>query len=163
MGSDLESSLRKRAKEILNGIGVYEDKVPNFEELRKKIIENLRENYSNEVLRHFLDPRNMNQFSDPDGYAKVTGSCGDTMEIFLKVEDSKILRASFETDGCIASIASGDMATDLAEGKRLFKAQEIGQEDILDYLGGLPEDQTHCALLASDTLKEAIKACSGDD
>jgi len=79
------------------------------------------------------------------------------MEICLKVRDSRVMNASFWTDGCGTTIASGSMVTELAKGKSVLEAQKIRQQDILDALGGLPEDSLHCALLAANTLKEAIK------
>lgn len=78
------------------------------------------------------------------------------MEFYLNVKEGKVSQASFQTDGCIASIASGNVATELAKGKIVSEAQ-IGQDEILEALGGLPEDHVHCALLASNTLREAIK------
>jgi nitrogen fixation NifU-like protein len=79
------------------------------------------------------------------------------MEIYLKVKDSKVANASFWTDGCGCSIASGSILTELAKGKRLSEAQKITQQDVLKALDELPEDDLHCALLAANTLQEAIK------
>ena len=79
------------------------------------------------------------------------------MEIYLKVRDDKITNASFWTDGCGPSIASGSMVTELAKGKTVLEARRISKQDVLDALDGLPEESLHCALLAADTLKEAIK------
>jgi nitrogen fixation NifU-like protein len=79
------------------------------------------------------------------------------MEIYLKVRDGMVMNASFWTDGCGTAIASGSMVTELAKGKSVLEAQKITQQDILDALGGLPEDSFHNALLAANTLKEAIK------
>ena len=79
------------------------------------------------------------------------------MEIWLKVNNDTITRATFMTDGCGTSIAAGSMVTELARGKSIVQALRIGQQDVLDALSGLPEDSEHCALLAADTLKEAVK------
>jgi nitrogen fixation NifU-like protein len=79
------------------------------------------------------------------------------MEIYLKVRDGKVMNASFWTDGCGTTIASGSMVTEMAKGKSILEAQKITQQHILDALEGLPEDSLHCALLAANTLKEAIK------
>jgi nitrogen fixation NifU-like protein len=79
------------------------------------------------------------------------------MEIYLEVKDAKVRNVSFWTDGCGCSIASGSMVTELAKGKTVLEAQKIAQKDVLDALGGLPEDDIHCALLAANTLREAIK------
>jgi len=157
MEAELERSLRRWAEQALESMGVDKNKVPNFDELRTKAIKGLRATYSAKVLAFSLEPRNLNSIPTPDGFARVTGSCGDTMEMYLKVEHERIVEASFQTDGCIPAIASGSMTTELAKGKRLSEASEISRETILNALGGLPEDSAHCALLAADTLKQAIK------
>ena len=128
-----------------------------FKELEQSVMEDMKEVYSEKAIDHFLNPRNLGEIAAPDGFGRVTGPCGDTMEIYLKVRDGKVINASFWTDGCGPSIASGSMVTELAKEKSLIEARKITQDDILDALGGLPEDSLHCALLAANTLKEAIK------
>ena len=128
-----------------------------FKELEQSVMEDMKEIYSENAIDHFLNPRNLGEIAAPDGFGRVTGPCGDTMEIYLKVRDGKVINASFWTDGCGSSIASGSMVTELAKEKSLIEAQKITQDDVLDALGGLPEDSLHCALLAANTLKEAIK------
>ena len=115
------------------------------------------ENYSARVIDHAQNPRNTGSIYDADGLAVVTGPCGDTMEIWLKVRDGIINRATFWTDGCGTTIAAGSMITELANGKTVAAAFKITQQQVLSALGGLPEESTHCALLAANTLKEAIK------
>jgi len=95
--------------------------------------------------------------SNPDGQARITGPCGDTMEIWLRVSGGIIEQATFWTDGCGTTIAAGSIATELAKGKKVGDALGIAQQDVLDALGGLPDDSVHCALLAASTLKEAVK------
>jgi nitrogen fixation NifU-like protein len=125
-----------------------------FQELvRAKMLEV----YSEAVVEHSLNPRNMGEIENADGCARVIGPCGDTMQLWLKLKGETILEASFLTDGCSTSIASGSMVTELARGKKLIQAQRISQKDVLDALGGLPEESEHCALLAADTLKAAIR------
>lgn len=125
-----------------------------FQELvRAKMLEV----YSEAAVEHSMNPRNMGEIADADGFAKVTGPCGDTMQLWLKLKGEAILEASFLTDGCGTSIASGSMVTELAKGKKISHAQKISQEDVLNALGGLPEESEHCALLAADTLKAAIR------
>jgi len=125
-----------------------------FQELvRAKMLEV----YSEAVVEHSLNPRNMGEIENADGCARVIGPCGDTMQLWLKLKGETILEASFLTDGCGTSIASGSMVTELARGKKLIQAQRISQKDVLDALGGLPEESEHCALLAADTLKAAIR------
>jgi nitrogen fixation NifU-like protein len=128
-----------------------------FKELEQSVMEDMKRVYSEKTIDHFLKPRNLGQIPTPDGFASVTGSCGDTMEIFLKVKDNKIINTSFWTDGCGPSIASGSMVTEMAKRMTISEAQRVSPHDILTALGGLPEESEHCALLAANTLKEAIK------
>lgn len=107
-------------------------------------------------LDHAANPRNAGDIHDAEAYASVFGSCGDNMEMWLKIEDGNINDISFWTDGCEATIACGSMATVLAKGKTLGEALAINAETIATNLGGLPEDHAHCAGLASLTLKKAI-------
>ena len=130
-----------------------------FKELEQSIIDDMKRVHSETTVDHFLNPRNLGRLPSPDGAARMTDPYGSTMEIYLKVKDGKVMKASFWTDGCGCSIASGSMATELAKGKSLLDAQRITQYDIQDALGGLPEDDVRCALLASQALKEAIKDC----
>lgn len=125
-----------------------------FEELIKA---KMLETFSETVVEHSMNPRNVGDMADADGSAKITGPCGDTMELWLKLKGDTIVQASFLTDGCGTSIASGSMVTELAKGKKLGQAQRISQQDVLGALGGLPEESEHCALLAADTLKAAIR------
>jgi nitrogen fixation NifU-like protein len=92
-----------------------------------------------------------------DVYASITGPCGDTMEIWLKIEKDVITRTGFMTDGCGTSIAAGSMVTEMANGKNIREALAINQQDVLEALDGLPEESKHCALLASNTLKAAVR------
>jgi nitrogen fixation NifU-like protein len=128
-----------------------------FKELEQSIMEDMKRVYSEKTIDHFLNPRNLGKIPAPDGVGKITGLHGNTMEIYLKVKDGRVMNASFWTDGCGCAIASGSMVTELAKEKSVLEAQKITQQDILDALGGLPEDDIHCALLAANTLKEAIK------
>jgi nitrogen fixation NifU-like protein len=129
----------------------------SFKELEQSVMEDMRKVYSEKTIDHFLNPRNLGKIPAPDGFASMTGLHGNTMQIYLRIKDSKVMNASFWTDGCGCSIASASTVTDLAKGKTALEAQKITQQDILDALGGLPEDDLHCALLAANTLKEAIK------
>jgi nitrogen fixation NifU-like protein len=129
----------------------------SFKELEQSIMEDMKKVYSEKTIDHFLNPRNLGRITAPDGLGRITGPHGNTMEIYLKVKDGKVINASSWTDGCGCCIASGSMVTELAKGKSVLEAQNITQQDVLDALGGLPEDDLHCALLAANTLKEAIK------
>jgi nitrogen fixation NifU-like protein len=129
----------------------------SFKELEQSVMDDMKRVYSEKTIDHFLNPRNLGEIAAPDGFGRITGPCGDTMEISLKVRDGRVMNASFWTDGCGPSIASGSMVTELAKGKSVSEALKITQQDILDALGGLPEDSVHCTLLVANTLKESIK------
>ena len=113
--------------------------------------------YNETVSEHTLRPRNLGEIAGASGFGKITGLCGDTMEIWLKVESNTVVAATFTTDGCGATLACGSMLTELVRGKSLPQALGLSQQDVLDALGGLPEGNKHCALLAVNTLREAIK------
>jgi len=123
-----------------------------LEELQAQIIEDAKKIYSEKVIERWLQPRNMGKIEEPHGFGRVTGPCGDTMEIFLRIRNDRLIEATFLTDGCVTTLASGSMATELAMGKTVHEAFRINQQMILDNLGGLPEESEHCALLASNTL-----------
>ena len=127
-----------------------------FDELQKLIMADMRKVYSETTIDHAMNPRNLGSMADADGFGKMTGPCGDTMEMWLKVKDGIVSDATFLTDGCGTSTASGSMAAELAKGRSIPGVLKISQQDVLKALGGLPEESAHCALLAANTLKEAI-------
>jgi nitrogen fixation NifU-like protein len=128
-----------------------------FDELQELVMSDARKIYSEAVIDHAMNPRNLGEMKEADGFARITGSCGDTMEIWIKVNADTIVKTSFMTDGCGTSIASGSMVTEMAKGKSIIEAQRTTQGDVLDALGGLPQESEHCALLAANTLKTAIR------
>jgi len=128
-----------------------------WEKFQELIKAEMRKVYSETTVDHAMNPRNLGNIENPDGFARVTGPCGDTMEIWLRVKDGTITNASFMTDGCGTTIASGSMVTEMSKGKCVSEALKISQQDVLSALGGLPEESKHCALLAANTLKEAIR------
>jgi len=113
--------------------------------------------YPEAVIDHAMNPRNLGTMQDANGFASVTGPCGDTIEVWLKVNDNTITDINFMTDGCGTSIASDSMMAELAKNKSIGGTTRISQQDILNALGGLPEESEHCALLSVNTLKTAIK------
>ncbi len=127
-----------------------------MDELQASIIEDARKVYSEKVIQRWLNPKYMGEMEGPQGYGKVKGSCGDTVKIFLRVDNDKIIDARFITDGCATTIAAGSMACELAIGKTFREAFKITKEVILEELGGLPEESIHCALLSSNTLRAAL-------
>ena len=128
-----------------------------FDELQNQIMVEMRQIYTETVIDHAMNPRNVGSIPGADGFATVTGPCGDTMEIRLKVKDNRVENAAFWTDGCGTSIACGSMATEMIRGSDVAQALAIDQNKILEALGGLPEDSLHCALLASNALQAAIR------
>ncbi|MBN1423957.1 P-loop NTPase [Candidatus Fermentibacteria bacterium] len=109
------------------------------------------------VIEHAQRPRNYGKPLLSNGHARITGECGDTMEMWVMVRDDVVERATFTTDGCAPSLACGSMATTLAEGKSLEDAASITQSDIIQALGGLPDEVGHCAALAAATLRAACE------
>jgi len=128
-----------------------------FDELQELIMADMRKVYSETVIDHAMNPRNVGDMKNADGFGKVTGPCGDTMEIWLKVKNNSISEATFMTDGCGTTIAAGSMVTEIAKGKNVSEVWKISQQDVLNALGGLPEESKHCALLVANTLKEAVR------
>jgi nitrogen fixation NifU-like protein len=114
--------------------------------------------YSKKVMEHFMNPRNVGEIENPDGYGKVGNPvCGDLMEIFIKVKDERIEEIKFRTFGCGAAIATSSMVTEIAKGKSLEEAMKITRQDVADELEGLPPHKIHCSNLAADALHQAIE------
>ena len=128
-----------------------------WDKFQELVRDEMRKAYSETVIDHAMNPRNVGNMDAADGYASVTGPCGDTMDIWLNVKDNTIVKATFMTDGYGTTIASGSMVTEVAKAKSIGEAQRIDQRNLLDVLGGLPGESQHCALLAANTLKTAVK------
>lgn len=114
--------------------------------------------YSDKVMDHFTNPRNVGEMSDADAVGQVGNpSCGDIMKIFLKIKDNRIEDIKFQTFGCGAAIATSSMVTEMAKGKTLEEALQITNRSVAEALDGLPPQKMHCSNLAADALQEAIK------
>jgi nitrogen fixation NifU-like protein len=114
--------------------------------------------YSDKVMDHFVNPRNVGELEEADGVGEVGNpQCGDIMRVYLKVEDAIIQDAKFKTFGCGAAIATSSMVTEMVKGKTLSEAQKISNEAVAEALDGLPPVKMHCSNLAADALHEAIK------
>lgn len=114
--------------------------------------------YSEKVMDHFKNPRNVGEMDNPDGVGEVGNpACGDIMKLFIKVEDDRIADVKFQTFGCGAAIASSSMATELVKGKTVEEAKNLTNKMVADELGGLPPIKMHCSNLAADALKRAIE------
>ena len=125
-------------------------------DLQNQIYDETREAYGDAAFERWLHPLYMGTIENPDGYGKLTGSCGDTMQIFLKLKNNHVTGASFQTDGCGASSVCGSFAAEMALGKTPDEILEITGDAILEKLGGLPKEEEHCAFLAGETLQEAL-------
>jgi len=114
--------------------------------------------YTERVMEHFRNPRNMGEMPDADGVGTVGNPvCGDLMNIYIKVKDNKIADIKFKTFGCGAAIATSSMITELAKGKTLEEALKISRGNVAESLGGLPPIKMHCSNLAADGLHAAIE------
>ncbi len=114
--------------------------------------------YSEQVMDHFRNPRNVGAIEDADGTGKVGNPvCGDIMELTIKVEDGRIADAKFRTFGCGAAIATSSMVTELVKGKTIDEALAISNKAVAEALGGLPPVKMHCSVLAEQALRSAIE------
>jgi len=114
--------------------------------------------YTEKVMEHFRNPRNMGEIPDADGVGTVGNPvCGDLMTVYIKVKDNHLVDIKFKTFGCGAAIATSSMITELAKGKTIEEAMKITRSDVADSLGGLPPIKMHCSNLAADALHAAIK------
>jgi len=114
--------------------------------------------YSEKVMEHFKNPRNMGEIPNADGVGTVGNPvCGDMMTIYIKVKDNRLEDIKFKTFGCGAAIATSSMITELAKGKTLEETTKITRANVADALGGLPPIKMHCSNLAADALHAAIE------
>jgi nitrogen fixation protein NifU and related proteins len=113
--------------------------------------------FSIKVLHHVMEPTHLGEMDKPDGHAVITGPCGDRDEFFVRIFSSRIREIRFRMTGCFFTIAACDAVATMAEGRTVREVLRINQEAILEYLGGLPDDHKHCALLAANTLHKAVK------
>ena len=113
--------------------------------------------YSEKVMDHFRNPRNVGVIEDADGVGEVgNAKCGDIMKMYLKIEDDVITDVKFETFGCASAVASSSMATELIKGKPLDEALELTNKAVAEALDGLPAYKMHCSVLAEEAIKNAI-------
>lgn len=114
--------------------------------------------YSEKVMEHFGNPRNVGVIEDADGVGKVGNPlCGDVMEMFIKVKDSRIEDVKFRTFGCGAAIATSSIATEMIMGKPIDEAVQLSNKAVAEALGGLPAQKMHCSNLAADAVRSAIE------
>lgn len=114
--------------------------------------------YSEKVMDHFTNPRNVGKIEDADGIGEVgNAKCGDIMKIYLKIENDIIVDVKFNTFGCGSAIASSSMATEMIKGKPLSQALELTNKAVAEALDGLPAHKMHCSVLAEEAIRSAIK------
>ncbi len=118
----------------------------------------MMQGYSEKVMEHFKNPKNVGEIENPDGVGHVGNPiCGDIMELYIKVKDNIIVDAKFKTLGCGAAIATSSMVTELVKGKSVDEALKISNRAVAEALGGLPKIKMHCSVLAEEALRTAIE------
>lgn len=114
--------------------------------------------YSDKVIDHFQNPRNVGDLPDCNGIGKVGNPvCGDMMEVYIKVVDGRLAEVKYKTFGCGAAVASGSMGTEMAKGKTIDEAMKITNRQVAEALDGLPPEKMHCSNLAADGIRLAIE------
>ena len=114
--------------------------------------------YTDTVMDHFMNPRNVGEIPDADGIGEVgNAKCGDIMKMYLKIKDNVIEDAKFETFGCGSAIASSSMATEMIKGKPVSEAMKLTNKAVTEALDGLPAHKLHCSVLAEEAIKKALK------
>ena len=114
--------------------------------------------YSDKVMEHFLQPRNVGVIEDADGVGEVgNAKCGDIMKMYLKIDDDIITDVKFETFGCASAIASSSMATELIKGQRVEDAMQLTNKAVAEALDGLPAYKMHCSVLAEEAIQAALE------
>ena len=114
--------------------------------------------YSEKVMDHFMNPRNVGHIDNADGVGEIgNAKCGDIMKIYLQIEDDIIKDVKFETFGCGSAIASSSMATEMIIGKSIHEALELSNKAVVEALDGLPAHKVHCSVLAEEAIKNALK------
>ncbi len=127
-----------------------------IENLQEQIFNETKEAFGEAGFQRWREPLYNGKMENPDAYARVTGSCGDSIEIFLKFEDNRVKEALYTTDGCGSSTVCGSFTAEMAIGKNPDELSEITGETVLKKIGRFPKDDEHCAFLAAETLQEAL-------
>jgi nitrogen fixation NifU-like protein len=125
-------------------------------DLQEQIFEETRQAYGEVGFQRWRNPLYCGPLENPDSHARLTGSCGDSMEIFLKFQNGRVSDAAYLTDGCGSSTVCGSFAAEMALGKTPDELLDITGDAILEKIGRFPEEEHHCAFLAAETLQEAV-------
>ena len=126
------------------------------QELKGKMLKEEKDFFSPSAYKRWLNPIYRGSIENPDGHARLTGKCGETIKISLKFDGEHVSQAAFETDGCAAITVCGSFAAEIAIGKNPEQILEITGETIMETVGSFPKEEAHCAFLAAETLKEAL-------
>ncbi|MFP4027597.1 MAG: Fe-S cluster assembly scaffold protein NifU [Candidatus Brocadiia bacterium] len=120
--------------------------------------------YTEKVMEHFMNPKNIGQLEDADGVGEVGNPvCGDVMKIYIKVNEERIVDVKFQTFGCAAAIATSSIMTEMVKGKTIEEALTVSNEAVTEALGGLPAQKKHCSVLAEEALEAAVLNYRGED
>jgi nitrogen fixation NifU-like protein len=125
--------------------------------LQEQVFNEAKEAFGEKGFQRWRNPLYRGALEMPDAHARITGACGDTMEIFLKFDQDRVIEASYMTDGCGASTVCGSFAAEIAHGKTPDELTDITGEIILETIGRLPKENEHCAFLAAETIQEALQ------
>ncbi len=128
------------------------------DEIQGKILLETQEIYGEKGLKRWQNPQFNGKLDDADAYGRITGKCGDTMEVFLCFDNNRVTKASSQSDGCFSSRLCGSFAAELAIGKTPEELFDLTGEDVLKTIGTFPKEETHCAFLAVKTMQEAVNA-----
>ncbi|THB75320.1 MAG: iron-sulfur cluster assembly scaffold protein [Desulfobacteraceae bacterium] len=134
------------------------DRLDDFlDKLQEEIFDDARQALGEKGFERWRNPRFAGRIKNPDAHGRINGVCGDTMEMYFMIESNRVKKGSYITSGCASSSISGSFAVELALGKTLEELLDISGEDILSIIGGLPEDDRHCAFLAAQTIHDAVR------
>ena len=125
-------------------------------QFQKMMLDEARKKFGDIAFERWQNPLYMGVITDADTFAHVTGSCGDSMVVYMKFENDRVSNAAFQTDGCAPTIICGSFAAELSLNKTPEEVMDISGEEIMDQFGGLPEENRHCATLAAGALYEAV-------
>jgi len=133
------------------------DKLDEFaDNLQKQIFEETRLAFGEKGFQRWRNPKFAGKMENPDTHGRFTGTCGDTMDIFLKFKNNRVSEGSYLTDGCGSSSISASFAVELTLGKTPDELADITGEDVIKTIGQLPEEDKHCAFLAAQTIQDAL-------
>ncbi len=130
----------------------------NIDEIARRLQENVLQGYSEKLRDELFNAENIGEIKNPDSHVRITGACGDTVEMYLAIKDGKIDDIKFMTDGCGATIACASYVTRTVKGKTIEAALRMKSEGVDRYFEGLPDESKHCAKLAINTLKAALQS-----